>query len=121
MNKYQEALTDIKCDSYNYIENNYEDGFKQCYKEQFAILQELIDQNKPLTLEQCIKEWEERGWKVEIGESTIQIHYMKFGRLSAIHIYKEKKKVRLLYENLHYEEFHLLSKTLKALEVRDVD
>ena len=68
------------------------------------------------TLEQCIKEWEERGWKVEISTSTIKLDYIKFGRLSGIHIYKGLKEVRILYENLHYEEFHLLSKTIKALE-----
>lgn len=43
MNKYQEALDDIMCDSYNCIENNYEDSFRQCYKKQFATLQELIN------------------------------------------------------------------------------
>lgn len=71
---------------------------------------------QPSKLEQCIKEWEERGWKVEIRESAINIDYMKFGRISGILIYKAIKEVRILYENLHYEEFHLLSKTLKALE-----
>ena len=71
------------------------------------------------TLSECIKEWEERGWKGEISTSAIQINYIKFGRLSGIHIYKWLKEVRILYENLHYEEFHLLSKTIKALEVEE--
>lgn len=79
-------------------------------------LEELL---KEPTLDECIKEWEDRGWKVEISTSTIKLDYIKFGRLSGIHIYKGRKEVRILYENLHYEEFHLLSKTIKACEVEE--
>ena len=47
MNKYQEALDDIKCDSYNCVENDYENNFQQCYKKQFKLLQELVDKATP--------------------------------------------------------------------------
>lgn len=48
MDKYQEALVDIRCDTYNFIENNYDDAFKMVYNKQFKLLQELIDKHKKI-------------------------------------------------------------------------
>lgn len=46
-NKYQEALADIRCDTYNFIDNNYDDTFKMVYNKQFKLLQELVDKATP--------------------------------------------------------------------------
>ena len=106
-------------EAYNYLLGLLESGGDMRWslvKESMDKFKELIEQQSNPTFSECIKEWEERGWKVEEREGAIQIDYMKFGRISEIYIYKALKEVRILYENLHYEEFHLLSKTLKALE-----
>ena len=106
-------------EAYNYLLGLLESGGDMRWslvKESMNKFKELIDRQSNPTLSECIKEWEDRGWKVEISTSTIKLDYIKFGRLSGIHIYKGLKEVRILYENLHYEEFHLLSKTIKALE-----
>lgn len=47
MNKYQEALIDIRCDTHNFIENNYDEAFKMLYNKQFKLLQELVDKATP--------------------------------------------------------------------------
>ena len=47
MNKYQEALVDIRCDTYNFIDNNYDEAFKMVYAKQFKLLQELVDKATP--------------------------------------------------------------------------
>lgn len=119
MNKYQEALDDIKCDSYNYIENNYEDGFKQCYKEQFDVLQELVDQTKTLTEEEIIKEWEALGYELIRHERRELIFKSKEdGTIFTMWNFNDirySKHWRERPANITIQEHQLLTKTFKML------
>lgn len=84
--------------------------------------------NKPKTidlikLEECIKEWEEKGFEVENNDKSISFRNTKLN----IDIYVDKisKEVQICVCHYNYAqtisfEFHnLLSKTLKTLEVED--
>lgn len=120
MNKYQEALNDIKCDAYNFIENNYDDAFKMVYNKQFKLLQELVDQNKPLTLEECIKEWEEKGYKYYKGKNHIHFRYLNECGSYDEYIFLPTELYYVANNTkVTFEMFQLISKTLKALEVEN--
>lgn len=122
MNKYQEALDglkDTKCDEINNCKIcslvSY-CGHYQCVK----TLQELIDQQKQLTLEECIKEWEELGYKVLVSnDDSLILRNRNIG----VEIYIEKLNKNYgkydigscVYENFTFQEHQLLTKTFKML------
>lgn len=81
---------------------------------------ELIKSSNP-TFEQCIKEWEDRGWIVEKDEEVIDLINNQENKFIRIIIedkefFAGQRKDWLLLVKLSYEETNLLSKTLKALE-----
>lgn len=116
MNKYQEALDNLKdttCDRINDCKKCSLTGYcghYQCIK----TLQELIDQNKPLTLDECIKEWEEKEYIVNNNESSIFLHHEQ--HMVSLYISKEKKEYFIYSGYISLELNELLSKTLKSLE-----
>lgn len=65
------------------------------------------------TFEECVKEWEERGWKVTISKREIEIRDTK--TLTYISIDK-KDEAYWCSAYLSFELHYLLTKTLKALE-----
>lgn len=74
------------------------------------------------TLSECIKEWEEKGYKFEISEKGYVITGFLAGlKDKYISIRLQGKQYVWLSDEtfLSYEEVHLLSKTLKALEVEN--
>lgn len=125
MNKYQEALVDIRCDIYNFIDNNYDEAFKMVYNKQFKLLQELVDQTKTPTLEEVKKEWEELGYEWVENEIYINI-IKKYEGIDFDVILSIDKRTRnyCCFEddgcdnrslNITYREHQLLTKTFRAL------
>jgi hypothetical protein len=106
-----------------YYRNTYEkyDGIESNIFEQ--ICNELIDfkKSKTSTLSECIKEWEDRGFEVENNDKRISFESKKINTI----IYADKKSKCIQTCVCHYnysqaitfDLIHLLSKTLKALEV----
>ena len=81
-------------------------------------LQKLIDQQSNPTLSECIKEWNET-FNCSIGNNYDSFEII--GREFAVSINKKTLDFTIYGEDeypayMSYEEFNLLSKTLKALE-----
>ena len=77
-----------------------------------------------LTLLECIKEWNEKGFDVDIYALEIVIYnYSTVDKEEdeiEISIYLDKKTIYYVNDvELSFDLHHLLSKTLKALEVED--
>ena len=70
------------------------------------------------TLSECIKEWESRGFIVSNHDKHIVIKLTDEAIDGFIHISKRFKKVYIRCV-LSYDLVHLLSKTLKSLEVEN--
>lgn len=122
MNKIQETIDKIK-------NMGDKDLYNERHLEWANILQDFIDQNKTLTLNDCIKEWEEKGWHIhqyyhnEITCDAIQISKYIPSRKDngfqlEIHIKFKPLNVFCNF-GMDIEEFNLLSKTLKALEAEN--
>lgn len=110
MNKYQEVLNELKD-----LVHSELDGTKMLnkYLVYCNTLQDFIDQNKPLTLDECIKEWKEKGWGWDEYKREIVIYEHK----SMKQIFIDRKDNTWWSEfYISFEFCHLLSKTLKALE-----
>lgn len=97
--------------------NPIEEDFNQeTYRKHRNNLQDLIDQNKPLTLDECIKEWEERGWSCRKNEYYNWFLFTK----GYDEICFDYKRINYECENtfkIDLELHNLIGKTLKALEV----
>ena len=72
--------------------------------------------NQP-TLEECIKDWEEKGFIVDNNKFCIHLEHIQYQGDMFIH--KEEKKYHVHYGYISLELNELLTKTLKALEVED--
>lgn len=125
MNKYQKALVDIRCDTHDFIDNNYDEAFKMVYNKQFNTLQELVNQTKQPTLEEVKKEWEELGyeWRI-LNDYPHMIHLVNDDDepkwILVIKINTRSKKYwkrwgDLSVEPFTFEEHQLLTKTFRAL------
>lgn len=122
MDKYQEAINKIKhitenacnCpDPFTYSETT--EIINQC-----NTLQELVDQNKSLTLEECIKEWEKREWIQR--ENTKGLYFSKYNEeeISFAYILFDLEDKTFYAElDIDLETSELLHKTLKALNIKD--
>jgi hypothetical protein len=82
-----------------------------------------IPVKRQLTFDECIKEWEERGYIVETEIITNGIYIYKNNKLKTkiVFIHKTKLKVKTkttcrLFCIADYELLKLITKTLKALE-----
>jgi hypothetical protein len=94
----------------------------------FAVLLEYDfereGQPNPILLE-CIKEWNQKGFDVDIYAVEINIHNYstvdreEHGIEFSIDLEKKTLFMEGEYNSFPYEVVHLLSKTLKALEVKD--
>ena len=117
MNKYQEALDELKD-----LVHSELDGTKMLNKHLVYCntLQELINQNKPLTLDECIKEWEERGFVFNDYDELLI--FDSVAKDIAIEIFTNHRWImvwdydRNEIESLDFDLVFLLSKTIKALE-----
>ena len=115
MDKYQETLDKIKI-------MGDKDLYNERHLEWASTLQEFIDQNKPLTLDECIKEWERLGYTGSIDKLRIHMYKQLFGvttTLNIIHIFRSEDRRYDFNMDGYFtkEESILLTKTLKALEV----
>lgn len=123
MDRYQEALNKIKI-------MGDKDLYNEHHVEWANILQEFLDQNKPLTLDECYKKWEEKGWHIhqyyrnEITCSAIQISQYIPSRKDngfQLEIHIQFKPLNVLCNfGMGIDEFNLLTKTIKALEKENV-
>ncbi len=116
MNKYQEALNELKD-----LVHSELDGTKMINKHlaYCNIFQDLIDQNKTLTLDECIQEWEEKGWKVDKDSYAIELwKYNIYHLKETIIIFTSDRHLTADFD-ITYELSNLLIKTLKALEVEN--
>ena len=114
-NKYQEALD-------NYSENvdyrDYSTKTVDIVNESYDTLQELVDQNKEYTLEECKKMWEENGYEwvkkyhihIKLPLAEDEVIY------NEIAINPKTKAYFKRYGLITYQEHNLITKTLKALE-----
>lgn len=113
MNKEQQALNTLREKGYT---NHFQPiKLEQQYPNEFKTLQELVDQQSNPTLLECIKEWNEKGFDVDIYAVEIVIT----GSTVNLTIDLEDKTLFTEGEcnSFSYDVVHLLSKTLKALEV----
>ena len=84
------------------------------------IEQELTQQP---TLSDCIKEWEEKGFKVENNDKRISFENKKEN--TVIYVDKKIKEVQICVfhynyaQNISFDLHNLIHKTLKALEVQN--
>ena len=69
---------------------------------------------QPSKLEQCIKEWEERGFIVENDEFYIFLNHEQYGISMVIN--KKERKYHIYFGYISLELNELLNKTLKAME-----
>lgn len=74
---------------------------------------EIVEKQSNPTFEQCIKEWEDRGWEVYVSNREIEL--LETNSLNTISIDKRDKCYWCNYY-LSFELHHLLSKTIKVLE-----
>ena len=118
-NNYQEAINELyKQRSERYkVHHKHKDWNKEIIEYDkvgysLSILQELVDENKQLTFEECIKEWEERGW--EWARTTTMIYISHLAKKKSLGI-TSNNIVKLI--GLDLQELELLTKTLKALEI----
>ena len=131
MDRFQEALNNVKR---VYVESEHYD------EEDINLFQELIDQQSileeynvtPETLREvlltsqmfrlqpaffeCVKEWNQKGWIVDIHKREITISDNR--SLAEISIDRKDKAYWCGYY-LSFELHYLLTKTLKALEVEN--
>ena len=107
MNKYQEALDRQK----NNVKKLRDKEFVE-YREDFAILQELIDQNKTPTEEEVLKEFEALGYKIYKEKDRINI-IDKFDINGCIFIFPQDKTYRTNMF-MTVEIYQLLTKLFKA-------
>ena len=74
------------------------------------------------TFDECIKEWEERGWTVYELKQFPVIKIWKLNKeqrvVDNIYVFNKTLKSKLDFD-ADYETLNLLTKTLKALEVSD--
>lgn len=127
MNKYQEAL-EYFIKWLNPIE---EDFNQEIYRKHRNNLQGLINQSKPLTLDECIKKWEEKGFETIERENYIIFRHHKTYKTIEIYLvnlsyktyewYDEKRPIadKLNIDEaqfITYDIHNLITKTLKALE-----
>ena len=77
--------------------------------------------NQP-TLDECIKEWEERGWTVDELKQFPIIKIWKLNKeqnvVDNIYVYPKKLNSTIDF-NADYGTLNLLTKTLKAVEVEN--
>ena len=78
---------------------------------------ELIEQQSSSTLSECIKEWNENGFDVDIYalEIAIHNHNIEF----TIDLKDKTLFMEGEYNSFPYDVVHFLSKTLKALEMEE--
>lgn len=89
-----------------------EDLITACKK---ADLYDELNQNP--TLSECIKEWNEKGFDVDVYALEIVIH--NYNIEFTIDLKDKTLFMEGEYNSFPYDVVHLLSKTLKALEVED--
>lgn len=74
------------------------------------------------TLDDCIKEWEERGWRWHMDKICIKLINKEDEDID-IHMWLSDKTYAKAYKEFYQyitlEEHNLIHKTLKALEVKD--
>lgn len=111
MERYQEALDKLK-------NLGDKDLYNERYVEWANILQEFVDQHKPLTLEECIKEWEDDGYVFDNfyddrialcdNQSSKKIIISKNMKLLISSYYKE------IPAPLSFKEIERILRTIKA-------
>lgn len=118
MDKYQEALDKIKI-------MGDKDLYNERHVEWANILQEFIYQNKPLTFDECIKEWEEKGFEI-ISHTKERFEVYKQWIEKINHCSHHTSAKVVIEKDFFYivgqfssEYTQLLIKTLKALEAED--
>lgn len=97
---------------------NYDEYLNPKVFDELETLQKLIDQPEQLTFEQCVEEWEKKGYKVVVEEVTIVIG----NEVSDVFIIINKHSLLcdisnfsgLTYASIPFEVQCLLTKTLKA-------
>lgn len=97
-------------------------AFIECYNIIKKDLEKLEQQTYQPTLDECIKEWGKRGWKVKLLENRYFITKpLSSSEDKYISIRLKDKQFVWLHVGtiLSFEEVHLLSKTIKALEVEN--
>ena len=104
-------------EAYNYLLGLLESGGDMRWslvKESMNKFKELIDQQSNPALLECIKEWNEKGFDVDVYALEIAIHncYIEF----TIDLKDKTLFMEGEYNSFPYDVVHLLSKTLKALE-----
>lgn len=113
-NKYQEALDNVKiAPSFMGGNTKYSTHLNSAtpFLEDISTLQELVDKEKPFTLEEVKKEWEELGYVCEEGASHLTLRYK--GSNNIIHIWEDH--TYRVDDWLTFQEHQLLTKTFKAL------
>ena len=79
-------------EAYNYLLGLLESGGDMRWslvKESMDKIKELIDQQSNPTFEECIKEWEDRGWEVYVSNREIEL--LETNSLNTISIDKRDK------------------------------
>lgn len=83
-------------------------------------LTKLLHENIEPTLDECIKEWEEKGWKLRNIDVGLQFYKYSISNQATINFYVKDYNGRPTYRAslfyIDYELSCLISKTLKALE-----
>ena len=111
-------------EAYNYLLGLLESGGDMHWplvKESMGKFKELIDQQSNPTLSECIKEWNEKGFDVDVYALEIVIYnYSSVDKEEdeiEISIYLDKKTIFYVNDvELSFDLHNLIHKTLKALE-----
>lgn len=128
MNKYEEALNDIRYTAHHLNNHIYDcdeicDEYCDDLLTDCDILQELINQQKTPTLEEVKKEWEELGYEWSEDEKRITLKANILYTTKYVHIMINKitrhywKKIEGddVFLPISFKIHQLLTKTFKAL------
>lgn len=112
---YDEALKTLN-DVRTYLAINRADD---CVQELDKVARYFINEKhkESPTLEQCIKEWENKGFIVKNDKDYIFLDYGEYG--IGLFIDKREMKYHIFYGYISLELNKLLTKTLKSLEVKN--
>lgn len=110
----QQSIVDFKRD---HVELNFREYGKMKIEQDVIIYNDKVFMyTQKLTFDECVKEWNKKGWLVSIHKREIEIRDTK--TLTYISIDK-KDKAYWCSAYLSFELHYLLTKTLKALEVEN--
>ena len=102
--------------------HNSVEELKRYYKSNAVAIEIEINEQTNTSFEECIKEWEKRGWTVDELKQFPIIKIWKLNKeqyvVDNIYVYPKKLNSTIDF-NADYGTLNLLTKTLKALEVED--